>query len=535
MPARSALANRASLAVVGLVFALAVAAGIVQRLPYIGTLTEGHHQWLMAEYAKFVEYWERDGIFTDRLLTLESPRSIEATTFGDRIVYTSFIPGGVVQVYLLHRLLPGVSLVTLISAFGIALQALVALIYGLLVWRMMRPEDRAGPALFFVLAAMLTYLFHPAPYYFHPMVPFAYQAALVPIALATCLEYAVRAEGRPSLQWLQALILGWLAACDWSFIPFCLSLTLFRLLSPLSGESRPYAVTSLARMLLSIWLLPGLVCAAYLADLYFNGLLDDLVSRALLRTGVAKDIAGVLPTSFWFVYQRVFVETLGNTQVWIHLAALVSLFYLVRDRRDPVAVICCISLLTPYLYVVLLPNDVATHDFQSMKFFVPLSLVAFGIMPYRVIWSLSGAARAAAFCVMVFLWAFYLIHFRSDWEAWYQPHPPATQKLAEWLRAHATFDQVYLSDSVEIADNPPVPVAISFKRVWRFATPQALGDFAARLPAEAKLLFVSKADYSHCFAPAESAILPDGLHLYRVGSPTARHLDCLAANWQGKG
>src|SRR5215469_13298427 len=108
MPGRSGFANKVSLALVGLVFVLAVAAGIVQRLPYIGTLTEGHHQWLMAEYAKFVEYWERDGIFADRLLTLESPRSIEATTFEDRIVYTSFIPGGVVQVYLLHRLLPSI-------------------------------------------------------------------------------------------------------------------------------------------------------------------------------------------------------------------------------------------------------------------------------------------------------------------------------------------------------------------------------------------------------------------------------------------
>ena len=60
-----------------------------------------------------------------------------------------------------------------------------------------------------------------------------------------------------------------------------------------------------------------------------------------------------------------------------------------------------------------------------------------------------------------------------------------TQKLAEWLRGHAAFDDVYLSDSVEIPDNPPVPVAISYKRVWRFATPQALGDFAALVKAAA--------------------------------------------------
>jgi hypothetical protein len=50
----------------------------------------------------------------------------------------------------------------------------------------------------------------------------------------------------------------------------------------------------------------------------------------------------------------------------------------------------------------------------------------------------------------------------------------------------------------------------------------------------AQLLFISKADYGACFAPAESSALPDGLHLYRVDRPTMQRLECLAANWQGK-
>jgi hypothetical protein len=58
------LGQRAPLAFVLLVFVVAVFAGVIQRLPYIGTMTEGHHQWLMAEYTKFVEYWTRDGLPT---------------------------------------------------------------------------------------------------------------------------------------------------------------------------------------------------------------------------------------------------------------------------------------------------------------------------------------------------------------------------------------------------------------------------------------------------------------------------------------
>ena len=81
------LSQRTALLVVLLVFVAGVVAGIAQRWPYIGTLTEGHHQWLMAEQTKFIDYWDRDGLWADRFLTLESPKSIEAMTFEERGVY----------------------------------------------------------------------------------------------------------------------------------------------------------------------------------------------------------------------------------------------------------------------------------------------------------------------------------------------------------------------------------------------------------------------------------------------------------------
>ena len=174
----------------------------------------------------------------------------------ERVVYTSFPPGGVLQAYFLHRLLPGIPLVTLISVYGVGIQALVALIYGLLVLRIVKPEDRGGPAIFFPIATMLTYLFHPAPYYFHPMTPFAFQAAMVQVALATWLEYAIRTGGESRLRWLQSAILGWLAACDWSFITFGIALTVSRLLRRVAGgpirSGRRYAAGRCRRLRLAV-------------------------------------------------------------------------------------------------------------------------------------------------------------------------------------------------------------------------------------------------------------------------------------------
>lgn len=535
----SFLSARAALALIVLVWAIGVTAGIVQRWSYIGVMTEGHHQWLMAEETKFVEYWERNGIWAERMLTLESPKSIEAQTLHERIIYTSFLPGCTLQLYLAHQLFRDLPIPTLISFYGIAQQALMALIMGILVWRMMEPRDRGGIALFFVGSAMLTYLFHPAPYYFHPMVHMGQISVLLPYLVALCLEYSIRRSGnspqRADLHWWLGLATGWMAANHWLFIPFCVMLCVFRVVSPLPGQYQRGVLRGLIHTGLMIWTLPVIIVLAYAWNLHQVGMLQELFSRFMIRIGHSNgEPAG--PARVW---EQFFVYTLGNSGWWLLAGGLVSLVFLRRDRHDPVAVLSLISLLTALLYVFLLPNDVVAHDFLQLFFFVPLSIVAFGIAPYRAIWQLNGtwmqaaAPRFACVGLFAFLWGFYMIHFRSDWQDWHQHRPPATQQLAEWLRAHATYEDVYVTDSpaLEIADNPPVPVAISYKRVWLQPTPEALQAFVGKLPAAAKPHLVSKTDYTACFAPAAPSALPDGSHLYRLDRDTPQLIDCLAARW----
>ena len=67
--------------------------------------------------------------------------------------------------------------------------------------------------------------------------------------------------------------------------------------------------------------------------------------------------------------------------MWLLFAVVASVAYVARDRRDAVAVVCCVCLLGCFLYLVLLPNDSFTHDYSTLKFYIPLSIVAFGVMP----------------------------------------------------------------------------------------------------------------------------------------------------------
>jgi hypothetical protein len=480
---------------------------------------------LTGHQIKFVDYWSLDGLWADRLLTLESPRSVETETIAARGVYISYIPGGTLQLYLLHRLLPDLPLPLLVSLYGLAIQILVALMCGVLTFNMIDRADRAGPAVLFVLSAMLTYLFQPVPYYFHPMVQFGYQWVLLPFAIACYLEYRLRTQGGRGLLWASAAVAGWMAATDWMFIPFCLALTLFRFVSPLPAVREKRWARGAVETLLQIWTLPAIVCVAYLGNLYANGLVGSLISRAKERTGMSGE-----PVTLLMIYNRIFVETLGSTSVWLLAATLASVGYLVRDRRDAGAVVSCVSLLTCFLYVALLPNDSYTHDFSTLKFYVPLSFVAFGVMPYRLIWQLWGRLRLAALSAIMGLWSFYLVDWHSIWPYWFHDRPPATQKLAEWLRAHAIYDEVYVSDGLDITDNPPVALAISRKRVWRFDTPELMRAFLGRLPPAAQPRLVSKVDYSACFG-GSPVRLSDGTFNFATQDWSDDRWKCIADKW----
>src|SRR5215470_5245864 len=75
------------------VFIAVAALSVVQRWPYLGKMGEIHQQWLMGSTVKFVDNWREDGIFADRFLMLEYPRSIETPTVSTRQPYPSYLPG----------------------------------------------------------------------------------------------------------------------------------------------------------------------------------------------------------------------------------------------------------------------------------------------------------------------------------------------------------------------------------------------------------------------------------------------------------
>ena len=515
-------------------FAAAVSLSIYERYPFIvSSLGEGyHHYYLTSAILKFVEYWLRDGVWADRLLTLESPASIEAQTFAERGVYTSYLPGAPLQIWAVHHLAPGVPLATLISIFGVVSQVLVAVVCGLLVYQSVRDREAEAHGkvpltyLPFVIAAMLTYLLHPAPFNFHALVYFGYQAAMLPFALALLTELLRRQRDRPLLEMGQSAIVIWLAFVDWLFIPLCLTLTLFRLISPIPHQAGWNWRRLAIRTAFQLWAGPALLCLLYLANLYSIGQLHTMAERAYLRMGIAESE----PLTIAKIYRGFFVAYLGDTSWWLHGATIICCLLYVRDRRDPGIIVSLIGLLTCYVYVVLLPNDSVTHSFTMLKFFLPLAFVCFGVLPSMLISHCRGWTKAIVSLGAIYFIVSYLATAHLGWRGWFKANPTPHLMVAEYLRNNAAYEDVYLSPDMEILDNPPAPLAISFKKVWKVSSAKNLAAFLDRLPLSARPKLLTTNSVGDC-ASDDLGITDTGKRVYMVDLQHADYVRCLLQHW----
>ena len=89
------------------------------RLPYIGTLSDGHHQALTAHSSLTVENWIVDGVLNDRFLGPLIPASIEVPNFEAREINVSYPLGFVFVIYLLAITSHSIPTILLTQIYGL--------------------------------------------------------------------------------------------------------------------------------------------------------------------------------------------------------------------------------------------------------------------------------------------------------------------------------------------------------------------------------------------------------------------------------
>ncbi len=243
--ARSPIVERAAAAIARmsmaallslLMFVFVAGFSLYQRSEFFGKLGLEHHQWLTGSTLKFVDNWKHDGLWNDRALMLEYPRSIERPTLTSRGIYPSYLSGAALEIFTVSQIVPFASTLQVIHAFNLANQIAVAALIVFIVLRLSQDPDGIYRYMFATIASFI-YLMHPTPYYHHFLVFFADQAVMLPFAGVLALEAAIRSRVAPAtrLRAVQALLLGSAAFIDWLAFSLAAMLFLFRVIRPLAS------------------------------------------------------------------------------------------------------------------------------------------------------------------------------------------------------------------------------------------------------------------------------------------------------------
>ncbi len=475
-------------ALVSLLLLAAAAFSVYERSQYFGRLGLDNQQWLTGSTLKFVDNWKRDGLWSDRALMLEYPRSIENQTLESRGMYPSYLPGAPLEIYVLSQVLAFVPPLVVIHLFDLANHFAIVALVAWIVYRLSHGIDAFCRHTFAATAACV-YLFQPTPYYFHAAVFFADQAIMLPFAGIVALEAAIRSrkDSAQGLRIVQLLALTAAAFIDWLAVSLAVMLFTFRVIRPPVGQRRERLVAVAARESL-LFLGPLIAVAALLFQAWHGGQLDLLRDKFLIRTALSTDGSLVVES----VWRQFFLSNLGRVQtLLLLLSSAFALVLLTRERTAQAATVSMIGFGACVLHTFLLRNHSIQHDFASLKFYLPLAYATFGLLPLAVLSEIawpSATIRRSVCMVLCGLAACYLgvernghvllsLNDQYDWRGRFPEMRLPNQELVAWIGEHARFEDVFVAKNFNIDAQPPQALSISRKRVYQFRRPEELDQF----------------------------------------------------------
>lgn len=518
MTVRQFLPTRQRLTCYGLI-CLFFLISVVLRSPVVGTLSDGHHQWLTAHSALIVENWKEDGIGNDKFLAVSIPKSIEHQALSEREVYVSYPPGAQLLILPISKIFAGLSVFTIIHSVNLANHLLIAVIIFNLVIRLQSRGSAPLNHQFGVLAS-IAYLFLPAPFYWHFMVYFADQAVILPFILCAYLEFRYRDTAKP----LYAIALGCslfvAASIDYLAIPLLILLALMRVVKPVSTTS--LSAANIRQIVFQLALPTLLPIAVYFTWVYHNGYLDALITTALFRTGLSWKGT---PLSWYgspYVYSiEGFVKQFVVRHLHIYLplfiiSMAVVVYGLLRERSNRFVVLF-VLFGTVTLQVLLLRSHSVIHDFSALKFFAPICIVIFGLIPTLVLersgeverliapWRKKDARllRRSTASVLSFtldqrrllgLMFSLLVLVAAVHRSIKREFPDRgieDGEIAHYIRASARFEDVFFGlDGFEIPLYPPQKLSIARRLVPRVDSMAQLENAIEKLPSGANVNLV---------------------------------------------
>ena len=354
---------------------------IVLRWDYLGTLSEGHHQWGTAQFKLVVDNWIQDGIIESKFLRALIPSSVEYTNLLDRGLYVSYPIGVDVLIYFIKLIFKNTETLILIHILNLFFQYFICILIFSFVNKLKIKTDQKIIN-FFALVASIAYIFLPIPFYYQ-FIAFGYDQAMVLTFIAILfLELLIRTKNNNKYFIYQSIVFFISGFFDYFSIILAASILLFRIIKPIKKFN-------LIKNLIQIILPISIPFIFFIFQLYQNNFLTILYERFTYRTGVDFIAGNKNKTDYYSSF--IFHFWVKKFHIYLPIIAISIYFliknYLIKKSKELSYLIILIGFFACFFYAFALQNLHAIHDYTTLKFYPLISITFFALIPLEIIQS----------------------------------------------------------------------------------------------------------------------------------------------------
>ena len=350
------------------------------RWDYIGTLSDGHHQFDTAQTKIYVENWFYEGLLKNNFLSLWIPDSINYNSFNERRAYISYPVGPYLLIYIVKLIFNNTDTLKLIHLLSASIHYIIIILIFLFLSNLRFDLNKQVINSFSTLSA-LSYLFFPYAFYYHLMLFNFDTFIILPFIGIIFFEYLIRSEFKKIYFYTQSLLLFFSGFFDYLPVMLASSIFLFRIISPIKERNYLFSFIQIFVPLSFPYLI-------HVFHLIYNDFFFQLLSRFFTRTGLYSSINSE-PAYQSFIYD--FLVKKLNIYLPIVILCSFFLFKMFKKYKNEKPIYLCILIgfLSSITYSIILRNYAAIHDFSALKFFPMISITLFFLIPLCFLESLK--------------------------------------------------------------------------------------------------------------------------------------------------
>jgi len=439
-------------------FFLLLIISVLLKYPLWGVLSYGEHHWWSAHSLNFATNWVDEGYFYLKGMLYTQAASVEFSDAASRSVdhmTSSFFVLPLFWLSKLSGLVPSVWMVNLVSC---VLHAVLAYLSGLLAYWILGDFKEKHRRIAFVATAFAV-LFSYKVFYLYSVVYWSDHLVLPVIAGIICLEFLIHPKDKSYnlLTYQQMLILG---ACLVDPYGFIFSLVLFSYFVFHRDLKRSLQVIYPIGLAL-------VITAFYVSNLGPWALIKDQVlgeigMRLTKDTTVGDLFAGIFLRHLGF-YALGFLLSFGLAE------------YLQR-KKFLSSKMMLLFFAPPIIYAFVYANKSLSIEFSALKFYFPVLIFLFGILPACIISYADTLAKkkkneksvAYVLATLPALLTLVLLGFHYRGFLTENQRDMEQVRRLQWIRSLSQPEQVIFSNEITVNFLPPQGNFYLRKPIWRF-------------------------------------------------------------------